>query len=257
MKDPKERFTNRVEDYIHYRPSYPKEILDPLRTTCGLTPGSIIADIGSGTGLLSRLFLDNGNPVIGVEPNPEMRKAGERLLQAYPRFTSVATSAEATGLAVASVDFITAGQAFHWFDRELARVEFQRILKPSGWTVLVWNERKKDSSPFLAAYEHLLLTYSLDYATNQHNSFDEAFLYEFFGTKDLNLQIFQNRQIFDFESLKGRLLSSSYAPQPGDGNYTPMLAALNDIFTTFAINDRVSFDYDTRLYYARFTNQGA
>lgn len=255
MKDPKERFTDRVENYIRYRPTYPKEILDPLRADCDLTPASVIADIGSGTGILSRLFLENGNAVIGVEPNQEMRRAGESYLQAYPRFTSVAASAEATTLPAASLDFITAGQAFHWFDRTLARVEFQRVLKPQGWTVLVWNERQKESSPFLAAYERLLSTYSTDYATNQHNTFDEAFLHEFFGTKDLNIQVFQNRQMFDFESLKGRLLSSSYAPQPGDENYAPMLVALNEIFTTYAVDGQVAFDYDTRLYYARFSNE--
>src|SRR6266446_9260655 len=113
MSAPTERFSNRVENYIRYRPGYPKEIIELLKAECGLFPQSVVADAGSGTGLLAKLFLENGNLVFGIEPNREMRAAGERLLQAYPRFTSIAGTAEATTLPGQSVDFVTAGQAFH------------------------------------------------------------------------------------------------------------------------------------------------
>src|SRR5438876_6048912 len=139
MPDPTQRFSNRVENYVRYRPGYPKEVLTLLKAECGLKADSIIADIGSGTGILAELFLASGNRVFGVEPNREMREAGERLLQAYPRFTSIAGTAEATTLPNQSVDFITAGQAFHWFDRAQCLREFERILRPGGWVVLVWN----------------------------------------------------------------------------------------------------------------------
>lgn len=142
--DPKQRFSSRVENYEKYRPSYPAAVIDTLRGECGLSSRSTIADIGSGTGLFSRLFLDFGCRVFGVEPNPDMRAAGERVLSAYPRFTSLDGSAEATGLAVGSVDFAAAGQAFHWFDPPRARDEFARILRPGGWVVLAWNERRLD-----------------------------------------------------------------------------------------------------------------
>jgi len=146
-----ERFSNRVDNYIKYRPGYPQAVIETLAAECGLTSQSVIADIGSGTGILAEMFLKNGNAVTGVEPNREMREAGERLLSAYPRFTSVDGRAEATGLADASVDFVTAGQSLHWFDLKASRREFRRILKPSGWVAIVWNDRR-DESPFMQAY---------------------------------------------------------------------------------------------------------
>ena len=164
MPKPTERFSDRVDAYVKYRPDYPRAVLELLQTECGLTPRSAVADIGSGTGKLSELFLRNGNSVYGVEPNPEMRLAGENLLSSYPGFVSVAGSAEATTLPDQSADFITAGQAFHWFDQKLARQGFERILKPDGLVVLVWNERLTDTS-FLEAYEMLTQTYATDTTT--------------------------------------------------------------------------------------------
>src|SRR5581483_5036963 len=157
--DPTQRFSSRVDKYTKYRPGYPPEIVELLRAQCGLTPSSVIADVASGTGLFTKLLLENGNEVYGVEPNAEMRKAGEEYLAGYPRFHSVAGKAEATGLPDHSFDFVTAAQAAHWFDQAGARREFVRVLKPGGWTVLVWNERCTDSTPSLRAYEELLLRY--------------------------------------------------------------------------------------------------
>jgi len=146
------RFSSRVEDYVRYRPGYPREVITLLTTECGLTAESVVADIASGTGIFTRLLVENGNRVFGVEPNREMRAAGEQFLKAYGQFTSVAGSAEATTLAAQSVDMITAAQAAHWFERAKARGEFVRILKPGGWLVLLWNERKTDGTPFLRDY---------------------------------------------------------------------------------------------------------
>src|SRR5262245_9983579 len=112
-------------------------MLEVLKNECGLTPDSVIADVGSGTGLLAKLFLENGNRVYCIEPNREMRQAGEGILEDYPKFLSVAGTAEATALSDASVDFVTAGQAAHWFDATKARHEFRRILRPGGWLALV------------------------------------------------------------------------------------------------------------------------
>ena len=141
MPHPTQRFSTRVENYIRYRPRYPKEILEFLKTDCGLTRASVIADVGSGTGFLAELFLMNGNKVFGVEPNDAMHEAGKRLMQQFRDFESIAGTAESTSLPNASVDFITAGQAFHWFCREGCRTEFERILRRDGWVVLVWNDR--------------------------------------------------------------------------------------------------------------------
>ena len=153
IRDPKTRFSSRVGDYIKYRPAYPIEILDLLADSCGLNPDSMIADVGSGTGILSKLFLDNDNTVVGVEPNREMREASEKRLADYARFTTLEGSAEATHLPAHAMDFMLAAQAFHWFDRDKARAEWLRVLRPGGWAVLIWNDRRIDSSPFLAAYE--------------------------------------------------------------------------------------------------------
>src|SRR5712691_9479273 len=157
------RFSDRAANYVRYRPGYPPEALQTLNTECGLRPSHVIADIASGTGIWTGRLLENDNPVFGVEPNAEMREAGERLLAPFPKFTSIAGTAEATTLADQSMDFVTAAQAAHWFDRERARREFVRILKPGGWLVLLWNERLTDATPFLRGYEELLLKYGTDY----------------------------------------------------------------------------------------------
>src|ERR1700758_3146981 len=173
------RFSDRVENYVRYRPGYPPEALQALRSQCRLSSDHAIADIASGTGIWARMLLQNGNRVFGVEPNAEMRQAGERLLAGFPNFTSVAGTAEATTLPNESVDVVTAAQAAHWFDRERARREFVRILKPGGWLVLLWNERLTDATAFLRAYEQLLLTFGTDYADVRHERTTEA-VNEFF-----------------------------------------------------------------------------
>ena len=163
MLDPTKRFTNRVENYLRYRPRYPPEIIPLLEKECGLTRNSVIADIGSGTGLLTELFLQNGNRVLGLEPNGEMRAAGERLLAKYANFTSLDATAENTTLADGSIDFVTAGQAFHWFNREKTRAEFARILRSNGWVVIVWNGYRPERTPLLKGYHEVLLRYGTDY----------------------------------------------------------------------------------------------
>ena len=225
VADPTQRFSSRVDNYVRYRPGYPPEVLELLKTDCGLTPSSVIADIGSGTGILTRIFLENGNRVFGVEPNEDMRRAGEGLLAGYPQFTSVAGSAEATTLRDRSVDMVTAAQAAHWFEREAARREFLRILKPGAWTVLLWNERKTDSTPFLREYEKLLLTYGTDYEDVRHERTTTA-IDGFFAPAPDQVRVFDMHQEFDYPALEGRLLSSSYTPQPGHPKYRPMLKEL-------------------------------
>jgi SAM-dependent methyltransferase len=155
MTNPTQRFSSRVTNYVKYRPSYPAAIIGLLMAECGLMTDSIVTDIGSGTGLLAKLFLKVGKHVLGIEPNREMREAGEQLLRGYERFSSIAATAEATTLPEHSVDFIPAEQAFHWFDEARVGAEFARILKPNGWIVLIWNERRLASTPFLRAYEQL------------------------------------------------------------------------------------------------------
>jgi SAM-dependent methyltransferase len=246
------RFSDRVENYVRYRPGYPSEVLGLLEKDCGLTPAHLIADVASGTGIWTRMLLENGNRVFGVEPNAEMRQAGERLLASFPNFTSVAGTAEATTLGDDSLDFVTAAQAAHWFDREKTRREFVRILKPGGWLVLLWNERVTDSTAFLREYEELLLTYGTDYADVRHERTTDE-VNEFFDPAPFQERTFAMRQEFDYAGLEGRLLSSSYAPGPDHPKYEPMLRDLRGLFDKYAAAGRVNVDYKTRVYFGEIT----
>src|SRR5262247_3366780 len=253
MTDVTQRFSSRVENYVKYRPGYPQGIVETLRNECGLTSDSIIADVGSGTGILTEMFLRNGNTVYGIEPNREMREAAERSLKDYPHFRSVAARAEETTLDDASVDFVTAGQAFHWFDLEKTVGEFARVLKPQGRIALIWNERVTTTKPFLVAFERLLKDYSTDYEQVDHRRIDEDVIRDFFGSDDFRLRRFKNVQVFDYEGLKGRLLSSSYAPEEGRPNYEPMLAELERIFQTYQDEGKVVIEYVTQMYYGQLS----
>ena len=244
------RFSDRVENYIRSRPGYPAEVMQALTDECGLSPNHVVADIASGTGIWTRILLENGNPVFGVEPNAEMRSAGERLLAAFPGFTSVSGTAEATTLADQTADFVTAAQAVHWFDRKQARREFVRILKPGGWLVFLWNERLTDSTEFLREYERLLLTYGTDYREVRHEPTTGS-VNEFFDPNPYHERVFNMRQDSDYAGVKGRLLSSSYAPGPDHPQHTPMLRELRRIFDDSAAEGRVAFEYKTRLYFGR------
>ena len=250
-KDPTQRFSNRVEDYVRHRPTYPPALVQTLAHECGLAPESVVADVGSGTGLLSELFLRNGNLVYGVEPNREMREAGARLLSAYENFVSVEGRAEATTLGDSSVDFVTAGQAFHWFDPAGARREFARVLRPGGWAVLVWNDRRTEGSPLLEEYERLLVEYGTDYTEVSSRWAEGESIGNFFGPSRFREQSFYNEQVLDFEGLKGRLASASYAPEPGHPNHPPLMRGLASIFERHQRGGRVVFEYDTKVFYGR------
>jgi len=248
--DPLKRFSTRVENYAKYRPGYPVEIIDLLSSQCDLSSGSTIADVGSGTGILSEMFLKKGCRVFGIEPNEAMRVATERLLQPYSNFVSINGTAEATTLPDKSVDLVTAAQAFHWFKRDEARVEFNRILKPGGWIALIWNERQLNTTAFLAAYEDLLLRFGTDYKQVRHENV-LAEIDDFFGARGYQSASFENAQHFDLSSMRGRVQSASYTPEPGTTEFESMMSELSKMFDAHQIDNRVSFFYTTKIYYGR------
>ncbi|MGB7584946.1 MAG: class I SAM-dependent methyltransferase [Terriglobales bacterium] len=250
VQDPTARFSSRVEKYVRYRPGYPKEVVDLLRKRGGLSSDSVIADVASGTGIFTRLLLENGNRVFGVEPNAEMRLAGEEYLASYPRFTSITGTAEVTTLPDHCVDIVTAAQAAHWFDRAKARREFVRILKPGGWAVLIWNERRTDSTPFLRDYENLLLTYGTDYQEVRHERTTDE-IAGFFTPAPFQSAVLEVNQGCDYDALEGRLLSSSYIPSAGHPSYDPMLRDLRKLFDAHQVNTQVVLAYTTRIYYGQ------
>ena len=241
------RFSSRAEAYAKYRPGYPPGVIDILKSECGLTTHSVVADVGSGTGILTELLLKHGNRVFGIEPNEAMRVFAEEALKESQRFESVNGSAEATALPDESVDIVVAAQAFHWFDRGKTKDEFKRILKPDGWVALIWNERRLDSTPFLRAYEDLLLQYGTDYnEVRQENVAGE--LAEFFAPDAFKLVNLDNFQHFDLAAFQGRVASASYTPEPGHPNFEAMAAGLERIFNEHNLDGTVTFEYDTRIY---------
>jgi ubiquinone/menaquinone biosynthesis C-methylase UbiE len=246
------RFDDRVENYVAYRPGYPAEVIEFLRGELGLAPGAAVADVGAGTGILSELLLRAGCTVVAVEPNDAMRAAAESLLKDYPKFRSVRGTAEATTLEDASADFVTAAQAFHWFDAERARAEFKRVLRPGGWTVLVWNMRRTEATPFLRDYEKLLREFGTDYAQVNCEQVSEERIAQFFAG-GFGSKSFDNFQSVDFAGLRGRLLSSSYVPLAGHPNYEPMLAALRRLFDAREQGGRVIIEYDAKVYYGQLS----
>jgi ubiquinone/menaquinone biosynthesis C-methylase UbiE len=251
MTNTVERFSNRVENYAKYRPDYPREVLDLFRNEMNLEKSSAVADVGSGTGLSARLFLENGNTVFGVEPNEAMRKAAEKLLIDFSNFKSVDGSAENTTLPESSVDLVIAAQAFHWFDQEKTRAEFKRILKDQGFAALIWNERQLDSTPFLRDYEQFLLKFATDYEKVRHENVHGGVLRNFFQ-KDFVSATFLNVQTHDFEGLKGRVLSSSYMPSEKDLVFESMIAELESLFAKYSENGKIQILYDTKVHYSQF-----
>ncbi|MFN0277392.1 MAG: class I SAM-dependent methyltransferase [Pyrinomonadaceae bacterium] len=250
MSDTIERFSNRVANYVKYRPDYPREIISYLVANCGLTRKSVIADVGCGTGISAKMFLENGNRVFGVEPNSSMREAAEEYLASFPNFKPVDGTSDETRLANGSVDLVVAAQAFHWFDAEKTRHEFKRILKPDGHVVLIWNERQLDTTPFLVEYEAFLLKYADDYEHVRHENIDAKKLSDFFQ-KEYGSAKFANQQVFDFEGLKGRMLSASYMPGENDPRFDDVCKELSLLFAKHSENDRIKVFYDTNVYHCQ------
>jgi SAM-dependent methyltransferase len=252
--DSTQRFSNRVAYYVRSRPGYPETLIDFFRSSLSLNPAHVIADVGSGTGILSKLFLQNGNRVIGIEPNGPMREAGEKFLGAYPRFRSINGTAEATTLGECSVDFVIAGQAFHWFDAEKASAEFRRVLRAGGWCAMIWNERRSENSGFNAAYDRFIDQFTGDRRTAQTRGGSigaEPSLRKFFGQTSFEMHALENYQILDWQGLLDRVYSSSYMPLPDDPTNVPMTAALREIFDAFSSNGQIRIEYETRVYFGQ------
>ncbi len=256
MQDPTQRFSSRVDNYTRFRPSYPEEMIDLLLARSILRSGDVVADIGSGTGKLAELFLRRGHAVFGVEPNAEMRAAGERALAGWPAFRSLEGRAEATGLPAASVDLVTAGQAFHWFEPDATRREFARILKPGGRVVLVWNERPAGASDFLDDYEALLKRHGTDYAEVRRRDPSPEVLGRFFGARGCETAVVRHHQDLDFAGLRGRLLSSSYVPEEGGPGFEPMILDLEWLWKTHVSAGRVRFIYDAKVWFGSLEAEG-
>jgi SAM-dependent methyltransferase len=252
--EPTNRFSSRAANYRLARPTYPQEIVSILEEECGLTRESRIADVGPGTGIFTRLLVENGDPVFAVEPNPEMRRAGEEYLSAYVNFVSVAGSAEDTTLADNEFDLVTIANAAHWFERETSLREFRRILKRDGFLVLIENHRRLEGSAFGRAYEQLVSDYGIDYCEVQRRG-RAAEGSQFFAPFHCEKRALSNHQDLDYPRLEAPLLSSSFVPQQGDENFAPMLAGLRRIFDKYQQDGRVRMEYDINVCFGRLSGQ--
>lgn len=249
--DSSARFSSRVDDYVRCRPGYPPALLDCLATEFDLRPEHVVADIGSGTGIFTALLLGRGHEIYGVEPNEAMRRAAEDRFRGESRFHSVAGSSEHTTLPDASVDWLMAAQAFHWFDVERARLEALRILRPPCCAALIWNNRREDT-PFLAEYEAFLHTFAIDYASAKHQQAEsDGRIPRFFGGGELTHRVFPNAQACDWDGLRGRTLSASYMPNADHPSYSSMMSALRELFDRHAHDGQVVIEYESSLHVGR------
>ncbi|HEY2347162.1 MAG TPA: class I SAM-dependent methyltransferase [Xanthomonadaceae bacterium] len=246
--DPTSRFSDRVEDYVRHRPDYPAALLPWLRDACGIDAGWRVADIGAGTGISTRMWLDAGHEVIGVEPNAAMRSAAQAAFTGHPRAAWIDGSAECTSLPDASVDLVCAAQAFHWFEPAATHREWARVLRPGGLAVVFWNTRLATGNGFQEGYERLLRDFGTDYQRIAGRHPDDEAMRRWFGPGLQAAQRFAHGQSLDFAGLQGRLLSSSYAPKAGHPRHEAMLAALRGLFDAHALEGRVRIDYATRVF---------
>ena len=245
------RFSHTVENYIRFRPGFPVDLLNFMRSALGFTAQSVIADIGAGTGKLTGVFLENGNPVFAVEPNDRMRVAAEQLFGQYANLTSLNGTAESTTLPDQSADFVVAAQAFHWFDQAAARKEFQRILKPGGWALLIWNDRNDSRSPFMRDYDTFLREFSTDLDKIDHRHIGAEQLLPFFGEKGFDYHELDYLQTFDFEGVRGRYLSCSYAFDEKHPRHADAMQRLSNTFEAHSENGSLDFWYLTKIYYGQ------
>lgn len=247
MNNHTKRFSGKADDYAKYRPSYPEQIIGFLENKIGFDASKDIADIGCGTGILSRLFLNNGNLVFGVEPNEEMREKAEKLLSKFINFISVEGTAEETKLANNSVDMITVGQAFHWFDLKKTKKEFKRILRKDGNVVVIWNDRK-NNTPIMKLMNGILKSLGHEHHEAEKDLMDKNLLSTFFGKEKVASTIFPNFQMLDLSGLRGRILSISYVPDKGE-EHKRIMSEVKDMFDRYNNGGMVKIEYTTRVYY--------
>jgi len=247
MSDSTKRFSNRVDNYVKYRPGYPKEVIDYLEKECHLSALAVVADIGAGTGIFTKLLLERNYQVYAIEPNDAMREEADRQLRHFPNYHSMIGKADLTGLSSQSIDLIVCAQAFHWFNTPETKTEFKRILKPGGQAALIWNNRDIEADKFAVAYDELLKTLSGgDYERINHQNLSKADFDNFYA--DYSLTKFPNQQVFDFEQLAGRAFSSSYVPGEDTEAGKAFKLELKAVFDRYQQDGKVIFRYDTEVY---------
>ena len=247
MKGADKIFNGTADFYFRYRPTYPEELMDTITKETGLNPKWVVADIGSGTGILSTLFIEHGNQVKCVEPNDEMRQKSLEILSTRGKVEFIKGTGENTNLPDSSVDLVACGQSFHWLDRRLAKKEFTRILRGRKWVALVWNDRVNEPGTFTGEYESVVRRYSKAYHSTGSTVLSSKNISSFFNGSYKKFQ-FQNVQKLTLESVIGRYRSASYAIKENDPKYESMIGEFSDLFKKYERKGSVEMVYITKLY---------
>ena len=251
MTEPTERFSGLASIYAAGRPTYPDSAIDFIITKCQLKPGSVMADVGCGTGISSRLFAARNIQVLGIEPNDDMRKQAEEqsleTIDYSPKY--VKGEAEATGLPDHSVDAVLAAQAFHWFRPPQAIAEFCRVLQYNGWIILIWNERH-EKDPFTGEYGHLIRTFPDTSKVEMQRRKAGAVLLSDSNVVNASLDWFQNTQDMDWHGFQQRAFSTSYAPKDPQGREN-LVEGLQKLFDKYQSDGKLIMHYETSVYLAQ------
>lgn len=243
-------FTGKADDYSRYRPGYPLKLIGVLENEINFDSTKDVADIASGTGMLTKLFLQNENLVFGVEPNDDMRQTAEKGLSKFYNFISVKGTAEKTNLADGSVDIITVAQAYHWFESEKTKAEFKRIIRKNGYAVLIWNILRKNYNGFHKAYVKFLEKLSPENYLRHIEGSSEENIKSFFDGFKFSSKSIDNQQILDWKGLRGNLFSISFFPKE-EGRQKKAIDDLKKIFDDYNINEKVILEYSTKIYYGK------
>lgn len=245
------KFTGKAAIYSKYRSNYPNECIQDIVKEVSADKNIMIADIGAGTGKLTKQFLEKGIKVIAVEPNKDMLEVAIKDLSKYNElFEYKQEPAENTSIKSNSIDIITVAQAFHWFDKDKFKSECKRILKPNGIIAIMWNfidyKQELESKIIETHKQYTSLTFNASEEEQRDND-----IINFFGEDNYKFKIYKNNYIEDKEQFLGRQLSMSYALNENDDKYDEYVAEFNKLFAKYSKDGVIEVHNNTYCYVGR------
>ncbi|HLO27660.1 MAG TPA: class I SAM-dependent methyltransferase [Anaerolineales bacterium] len=240
-----EIYSTKAEKYAKYRWDYSLQAIEAIIQIAHVTEQTLAADIGAGTGMLTKHFAGRVRHIYAVEPNDEMRKIAEGQLERFENCSVIKGCAEAIPLGNQSVDLITVAQALHWFDPTRTRAEFRRVLKPKGWLTAIRN-------------------YGVDQTLNQAMGricaeADRAGLLEavphpeekpvsyYCGHEDIQRLTYEIEEKQNWDEFIGSLLSASYMPEESHPSYPRLERVARQVFDDLSENGELRVRGETEL----------